>query len=181
MSQNVWSEAALDATEDAPDPTKRHFLIYCDESGVDGRSLTGFGSLWITWERRGDFQQIWRDLHQNYFAPSEVKWTKVKKKTLPFFEALIDEFFKRNWLMFHCLIIGKPEVDMSFHNNDWDLARRKHFTMLLANKIRKFAAPGKQYRIRVDPIHSSYQKADEAVEVILRNIINDPRYCCRSQ
>jgi hypothetical protein len=90
---------------------------------------------------------------------------------LPFFEALIDEFFRRNWLMFHCLLIGKSEVDLSFHENSWDLACRKHFTNLLANKIKRFAAPGKHYRIRVDPIHSSYAKADEVAEIILRNIM----------
>ena len=49
--------------------------------------------------------------------------------------------------------------------------RRKHFTLMLANKIKRFAAPGKKYLVRVDPIHSSYAKADEAAEVILRNIV----------
>lgn len=73
--------------------------------------------------------------------------------------------------MFHCKIISKQEVDLSFHENDWDLARRKHFTELLANKIKRFAKPGKHYLIRVDPIHSRYQKADEAAEIILTNII----------
>ena len=45
--------------------------------------------------------------------------------------------------------------DLSFHDNSWDLARRKHFTLFLANKIRKFARPGKHCMIRVDPIHST--------------------------
>lgn len=150
---------------------ERHFLIYCDESGVHGARLTGFGSLWITNERRGDVQQIWQGLHEQHFAPSEVKWEKVKKQTEPFFLALVDEFFKRNWLMFHCLLISKSEVNLELHDNDWDLARRKHFTLMLANKIKRFAAPGKKYLIRVDPIHSSYAKADEAAEVILKNIV----------
>jgi hypothetical protein len=149
----------------------RHFAIYCDESGVHGTRLMGFGSLWMVWERRGDFQQLWRDLHAAHFPPSEVKWTKITKQTLPFFLALIDEFFARNWLMFHCLVLGKSEIDLTLHDGDWDLARRKHFTLLLANKIKRFAAPGKVYRIRVDPIHSRYQKADEAAEVILRNLM----------
>jgi hypothetical protein len=125
----------------------------------------------MTYERRGDFQQIWRDLHEGHFPPSEVKWEKVKRETSPFFEALVDEFFRRRWLMFHCLLISKGEVDLSFHDNSWDLARRKHFTLFLANRIRRFARPGKHYMIRVDPIHSSYKKADEAAEVILSNIL----------
>lgn len=149
----------------------RHYLVYCDESGVHGTRLTGFGTLWMTYERRGDFQQLWQTLHARHFPPSEVKWERVKRQTYPFFEALVDEFFGRNWLMFHSLLISKEEVDLSLHSKDWDLARRKHFTLLLANKIKRFATPRKHYLVRVDPIHSSYQKADEAAEVILRNII----------
>jgi hypothetical protein len=169
MDSYITSGSAISRQRKA-DPN-RHYLIYCDESGIDGKRLQGFGSLWITYERRGDFQQIWQKLHCKYYPPSEVKWEKVKKKTYPFFKALVDEFFSRNWLMFHCLIISKDEVDLSCHEGDWDLARRKHFAGLLANKIKRFAKPGKHYRIRVDPIHSRYEKADETAEIILRNII----------
>lgn len=169
MDSYITSGSAISRQRKA-DPN-RHYLIYCDESGIDGKRLQGFGSLWITYERRGDFQQIWQKFHCKYYPPSEVKWEKVKKKTYPFFKALVDEFFSRNWLMFHCLIISKDEVDLSCHEGDWDLARRKHFAGLLANKIKRFAKPGKHYRIRVDPIHSRYEKADETAEIILRNII----------
>lgn len=163
----IGSAAARRRTSDP----ERHYLVYCDESGVHGTHLEGFGSLWITYERRGDFQRIWKQLHDTHYPPSEVKWERVKRRTYPFFEALVDEFFERKWLMFHCLIISKTEVDVSLHSDDWDLARRKHFTGLLANKIRRFARPGKHYRIRVDPIHSRYSKADEAAETILKNIL----------
>lgn len=146
----------------------RHYLVFCDESGIHGTRYIGYGSLWMPWERRGDFVGIWRRLHEEYFPPSEVKWTKVKAKTLPFFEALVDEFFSRRWLMFHSLVASKEEVDIRCHDKDWDLARRKLFVMLLSNKIKRFAAPGKVYRIRVDPIASRYRKSDEAAELILK-------------
>jgi hypothetical protein len=163
--------SAAEASRSRSSDQRRHFAIYCDESGVHGTRLMGFGSLWMVWERRGDFQQLWRDLQTAHFAPSEAKWTKITKQTLPFFLALVDEFFARNWLMFHCLVLSKSEIDLDHHEGDWDLARRKHFTLLLANKIKRFATPGKVYRVRVDPIHSRYQKADEAAEVILRNLM----------
>lgn len=35
--------------------TPRRYHIYCDESGFHGSALTGFGSLWLVHERRGDF------------------------------------------------------------------------------------------------------------------------------
>jgi hypothetical protein len=171
MSDSAVTSFRAASKKRADDP-ERHYLIYCDESGVHGTRLTGFGSLWMTYERRGDFQQLWRDLHGRYFAPSEVKWEKVKKETQPFFTALVDEFFKRKWLMFHCLLIDKQDVDLSCHGNDWDLARRKHFTLFLANKILRFATPSKHYLIRVDPIHSRYAKADEAAQTILSHIVD---------
>lgn len=164
------TRASQQSQKRASDP-ERHFLIYCDESGFHGTKLEGFGSLWMPWERRGDFAAKWRELHDAYFPPSEVKWTKVTRRTLPFFEALVDWFFATRWLMFHCLVVGRAEVDLARHDNDRDLQRRKHFTMLLAKKIKRFAASGKAYRIRVDPIHSRYAKADEAAEVILRRLI----------
>ncbi len=149
----------------------RHYAIYCDESGVNGTKYLGFGSLWMVWERRGDFAALWRDLREQHFIQGEAKWNRVKTATLPFYKAMVDEFFARNWLMFHCFVVAKADVDLAKHDDDWDLARRKHFTMFLANKVQRFAAAGKRYRIRVDPIPSRYQKADEAAEVILRNIV----------
>ncbi len=157
-----------------PDPA-RHFLVYCDESGIDDGPVMGFGSLWITYERRGDFARLWGDLRQSHFAPSEAKWNKVKPKTFDFFKAAVDAFFDHRWIMFHCIILGKNEVDLSLHDRDWDLARRKHFTLFLANKLVRFAKPQKFYRIRVDPLPSRYKKADEAAEVILRNLMQQKR------
>ena len=79
--------------------------------------------------------------------------------------------------MFHCLVVRKDAVRKGeFHNNDWDLARRKHFTMLLTNKMRKalqrFPDREHEFRVYVDPIASRYDKADEAVEVISNNVLN---------
>ncbi len=67
--------------ESQPGDPNRHFLIYCDESGIDAGTVFGFGSLWMPWERRGDFLQLWRRLQQSHFPPSEAKWTKVKSQT----------------------------------------------------------------------------------------------------
>jgi hypothetical protein len=170
MVQDRVITTRREASRRRPDDPDRHYLIYCDESGLHGSRLTGFGTLWMTYERRGDFRRIIEGLRAKYFPPNEIKWERVKRQTYPFFEALIDEFFARNWLMFHCLLISKQEVNLALHGRSWDLARRKHFTLLLANKILRFATPTKHYLIRVDPIHSSYQKADEATERILHNI-----------
>jgi hypothetical protein len=56
-----------------------------------------------------------------------------------------------------------------------DLARRKHFTMLLTNKIgralRARSHRDQTFRVWVDPIASRYDRADEAVHVIANNVL----------
>jgi hypothetical protein len=80
-------------------------------------------------------------------------------------------------MAFHCLVVSRDSVNkQEFHNNDWDLARRKHYTMLLTSKMRKalnrFPDREHEFRVYVDPIASRYDKADETMEVITNNILN---------
>jgi hypothetical protein len=106
MVQDRILTTRREAARRRPEDPDRHYLIYCDESGLHGTKLMGFGTLWMTYERRGDFRGIIDDLSRQHFAPSEIKWERVKRQTYPFFAALVDEFFARNWLMFHCLLIS---------------------------------------------------------------------------
>ncbi|MBB3275078.1 MULTISPECIES: DUF3800 domain-containing protein [unclassified Pseudoxanthomonas] len=159
-------------------PGVRSWLISCDESGVHGSTHYGFGSLWMRWQRRGDFYEYFRDLRDRHRFRDECKWkTANSERDLPFYEELISDFFKRRWLAFHCLVVRKQIVRKEeFHNNSWDLARRKHYTMLITDKIKRSMKPHRdrehEFRVYVDPIPSSYQKADEAIEVISNNVLN---------
>jgi hypothetical protein len=76
-------------------------------------------------------------------------------------------------LSFHCLVVRKADVDRSLHK-DMDQARRKHFVMLLANKIRRAVKrhPARRiFHIWVDPIASYHKRADEAVEIITGRVL----------
>jgi hypothetical protein len=42
--------------------TGRPWLISCDESGTGGARYYGFGSLWMSWDRRGDFLEDLRNI-----------------------------------------------------------------------------------------------------------------------
>ena len=159
-------------------PGVRSWLISCDESGVHGSQHYGFGSLWMKWQRRGDFINDFRQIKEKHGYRDECKWKKINsERYLPFFEELITYFFQKQWLSFHCLVVRKAIIRKEeFHNNNWDLARRKHFTMLLTNKMKKalkrFPDREHEFRVYVDPIASSYNKADEAIEVISNNVLN---------
>ena len=76
----------------------------------------------------------------------------------------------RRWLTFHCLVVPRSVVKKELHKGSWDLARRKHYTELLTNKMRRVCRRHRgrdiEFRIYVDPIASSYDKADEVIEII---------------
>lgn len=158
-------------------PGVRRWLISCDESGIHGAAHYGFGSLWMKWQRRGDFSEAIKELRQLHSYTYEIKWNRVNSiRALPFYKDLIEYFFKRNWLVFHCLVVRKDAVRKELHKDDWDLARRKHYTMLLTDKMRKalnrFPDREHEFRVHIDKMASRYKKADEAMEVISNNILN---------
>ncbi|HEJ7998229.1 TPA: DUF3800 domain-containing protein [Serratia liquefaciens] len=157
-------------------PGKLKWHVACDESGIDGQRFYGFGSLWMKYQRRGDFARIIRELREKHGYFEEIKWTKTNsKKFANFHLELIETFFKHQWLAFHCIIVEKSIVNKSFHGGDYDLAMRKHFTKLITTKIGNVirAHPERDcvFRIEVDPLPSRYKKADEAFHVIANNMI----------
>jgi hypothetical protein len=163
--------------DDDPPPGITRWLISCDESGIHGARFYGFGTLWMRWQRRGDFHQVMSDIRKNHpeHLHSEFKWQYVKRQTLPAYRDLVEFFFKRAWLSFHCLVVEKSVVDKALHQGSYDLARQKHLTMLLTRKARQCvrAHPGREqtFRVWIDPIASSYDKADEVVEIISNHVI----------
>ena len=153
----------LESADEAVVPGYRNYLVYCDENGINGSVHYAFGSLWMPSERRGDFVALLDGVRDAHGYRDEIKWAKVTRWSQPFYVALIEEFFRRNWLMFHCLVVRKGYVDKDLHR-DYDEARRKHFAMLVKSKIAFFSAGcrDKAYHVRVDPLPSRYPKADEA-------------------
>jgi hypothetical protein len=152
------------------------WLISCDESGVHGARYYGFGSLWLAWQRRGDFARTLRHLRDKHGYSDELKWQRAKSRVYhQFFLDVVDYFFREPSMAFHCIVVRKGVVRKELHGGDFDLARRKHFTMLLTNKVRRCvqAQPGRDhtFRVWVDPIASRYGKADEVVEIISNRVL----------
>ncbi|MCW2479763.1 DUF3800 domain-containing protein [Candidatus Symbiopectobacterium sp. NZEC135] len=157
-------------------PGKLIWHVACDESGIDGQRYYGFGSLWMKYQRRGDFARIVRELRDKHNVHDEIKWQKAhNKRNTAFYHELIEVFFKHQWLAFHCIVVEKSMVNKSFHDGDYDLAMRKHFTKLISTKIGNVikAHPERdcEFRIEVDPIASRYKKADEAFHVIANHTL----------
>jgi len=185
MASSNPSPVSVDADETDPPlvlPGVRPWLISCDESGIDARRYYGFGSLWMAWDRRGQFVDDLRELareHRIKFGvvdgvAHEFKWTKVSGPKLPFYKDLVEYFFKRSWLLFHCIVVRRADVRMELHPGGYEEAQQKHFTLLLTNKIGRAlkTQPHRKFRVWVDPLPSSYAKANEVVEIISNHVLN---------
>jgi len=163
----------IDQDEDAPSGVLR-WLVGCDESGVHGSPCYGFGTLFMSWQRRGDFARLVRALRERHRYRDEIKWNRVKRSTLPFYKDLVNAFFRTPWLGFHALVVRRSVVRRELHAS-WDEARQKHFGMLLRTKIvrclRAHPARRQTVRVYVDPLHSSYRKAVEVLEKITRAVV----------
>lgn len=157
-------------------PGKIIWHVACDESGIDGQKFYGFGTLWMKYQRRGDFSRIIQELRKKHNYFSEIKWKKAHTKLYKeFYLELVETFFKHQWLAFHCIIVRKGLVDKTFHDGDYDLAMRKHFTKLISTKIKAIkkahSSRNCEFRIEVDPLPSRYKKADEAFHKIANNML----------
>jgi len=158
-----------DESDTSEVPGYRNYLVYTDETGMHGSTYYGFGTFWVPWERRGDLQRLVNDLKDEHRLVDELKWQKQSKRSEALARALIDEFFKRPWMMFHSIIVNRNLVNHDLHDSR-DQAQQKHFSMLLKNKIAYFArGGGKVYRVRVDPLPWRYEKADEVVHKVVNN------------
>ncbi len=160
--------AAADLPDDPPPvPGYKNIRVYCDESGIHGAKYIGFGSLWMPHERRGDFQALVDEQRRVHGYQRELKWSRVNAGNEACVAAVIAEFFKARWLMFHGLIVRVGYVDMAHHESR-DEQLRKHFAMLLSTKIKYFAdGKKKAFHVIVDPLPSAYKKAAEAEHVII--------------
>jgi hypothetical protein len=161
-------------------PGVRPWLISCDESGMDGARFCGFGTLWMAWDRRGDFAlDIARIASARGMKVGvvdgiahEFKWSKVKNQKLGFYKELVDYFFQRPWLCFHCMVVRKADVKREMHK-DYAQAKQKHFTKLLTNKIeRALKVRRRKFRVWVDPLPTRYAKAHEVVGIVANNVLN---------
>ena len=157
-------------------PGVRRLAFYCDESGISGNLRHyGFCALIMQYQRRGEFVEEFAKLARNRDL-GEVKWNKTSNGNLDYYKHIVDYFFESSSLFFHCIVVERAWVNVKkFHEGSFDLARRKHFTTFLANKVKRIVRldPKREYefRVYVDPIASSYRKADEAVQVIGNNVI----------
>jgi hypothetical protein len=163
-------------------PDYRNYLVYCDEASIDSQRYYGWGTVWIPAEARGRLSALFQDLRRQHFlSGDEVKWTKVRDRTRPYFEALLDAFFRKGWILFHCLIVDTQIVNTGWFDDGMTEARIRHLSAFLRTKIGFLSATEarKKYHVRVDLLPSPYRKEDEKLfkiaNAMLRQKVGDKR------
>lgn len=154
-------------------PGRVERALFCDESGIAGNQKHyGFGALIMGYQRRGDFARAMAQIRaQHRFSDDELKWNKISRGNRDLYLALVDYFFRTPWLFFHCMLVERAWVQArAYHHGSFELARSKHFTQFLTNKVglMQRVHRGRDLWIRVyaDKIPSSYSRAAETIHII---------------
>lgn len=130
--------------------------------------------------RQDEFRREFARIKQASGYPHEVGWKKKNnKKYLGCFLDLVDFFFEKEWLAFHCLIVRKGDINKEFHGGDYDLARRKFYTELIALKAQRCAdahpGPRNSVLVLVDPIASRNKRADQCMRAVANHMLGRSR------
>jgi hypothetical protein len=81
----------------------RDFLVFATALR-EKQGVAVAGALWMPWQRRGDFQRLWRELRAAHGGPRRARWKKVGRRHQAFFVAAVDAFFDTPWLRFRAVV-----------------------------------------------------------------------------
>ncbi|SMB82378.1 Protein of unknown function [Pasteurella testudinis DSM 23072] len=162
---------------------KNTWHLFCDESGISGKPYYAFGSLWIREDHIQEFETAMQALRTKHNCQDEIKWQAANSKRYSaFYDEIISYFFQADYLFFNCLSVQLSIVNKTFHDGDYEVAKQKHFTSLITNKIITSLSRNKMNRfiIIVDDLPFSYKKADESMHIIANNIIRQKTGVCNA-
>ncbi|HDR9061243.1 DUF3800 domain-containing protein [Burkholderia vietnamiensis] len=112
-----WSRGKLTKTSE---PHALDYKIYCDESchlEHDGSDVMVFGALRCKAESVEEIIRSIKSLREKYGYHTEIKWTKLLRKQIPFYRELIDLFLQSDALSFKATsVINKGLLDHTQYN-----------------------------------------------------------------
>jgi hypothetical protein len=118
MARDYTSNLSDDSDLIPKHPAHNNFLVYCDESGIDGaQKYVGFGSLWLPYEGRGRLTGLINAQRREHRYNDEIKWTAVNRTNAKFYASLVEQFFMTPWLAFHAIVVRKAVIDRSLHSS----------------------------------------------------------------
>lgn len=147
------------------------YNIYCDESchlENDGQKIMALGSIWCPKAKKDEIFVRLRELKMKHNLKStfELKWNKVSKSKLAYYEDVIDYFFDNEDLHFRVLIVpDKSVLDHTSHSQTHDDFYYKMYFDLL----KVIFDPKHGYNIYLDIKDTRSQKKVDKLKEVLRN------------
>lgn len=127
------------------------FKIYCDESchlQDDGNDVMVFGAIRCESASVEPTIRAIKELRRKYQYNTEIKWTKLISKQLPFYLELIDLFLGSGGLRFKAtVVINKDRLDHSQFNQG---SHGTFYYKIAFYTLRDFLEKDKFYRIHFD-------------------------------
>lgn len=150
------------------------YNIYCDESchlENDREPVMLLGAVWCPKPEAGALAAELRALKQQHNAKGELKWTKVSKSRMAFYEAVVDWFFARADLHFRAVVVQHKERlnHQQFNKGSHDAFYYKMYFSLL-NKI---LSPDQKYNIYLDIKDTRGRQRLKLLREVLCNNVHD--------
>lgn len=127
------------------------FKIYCDESchlEHDGSNAMVFGALTCAGASVRDVDDAIKALRVKHNYVRELKWTKLSKLDLPFYDELLTLFFSTPSLRFKAVVV--PDKSLLDHETFNHGSAHTFYYKIAYFALRDFIEEGKTYRLYLD-------------------------------
>jgi len=152
----------------------KEFNVYCDESchlQNDNEKIMLLGAVWCPKDKIKKISSDIRKLKEKYNAKGELKWTKVSKSKIDFYQKLVSCFFHEKDLHFRCLVVDdKSKLEHDFFNSG---SHDAFYYKMYFSLLKIILDPIYKYRIYVDIKDTKSQVMVNGLKDVLCNNVHD--------
>jgi hypothetical protein len=132
-------------------PLVQDYDIYADETFLRGSVAFAFGAVICTPRRAELLREALSELRREAAIMSEIKWKKTSKRTLQFYQSVLDVFFDDRWPRFSMMTVTKGRHWQSWARTEEERFFKSYYVFVMRN-----AGPSSRYNVYVD--HRTLQR-----------------------
>lgn len=146
-----------------------NYKIFCDESNHlldDNSNIMVNGALQIEEDKVKEAIIYIKKLRYDFNYQTEIKWTKLVKKQLPFYKAIIDYFFESQFMNFKAtLVVNKSNANHERYGRNHDEFYYVVYYYTLLDLLKK----GRYHKIYFDYKDTLGGKRVKKLKEVLKN------------
>lgn len=159
------------AAPERPSRGLRRWLLCPVIAGDSPSRAWGGGILWLNWQRRGDFQELVREIG----VPSPFGWQHLHGGTLEAHQRMIGAFFATPWLSFDAFVVepagGNNEVDLDVFCDRQRRALEDFVHQQIADRLQAEPDEPQPVRLWLDANACGYPSSKAAVAAIEDHVL----------